>query len=51
MMEEMRWYHVLVEVNGRRSLIAIEAISKEDARSAVAADWGDENIVDVTLPS
>lgn len=45
-----RWYHVLVEVDGRRSLIAIEATSMEDARSAVAADWGDENIRDVTLP-
>jgi len=43
----MRWYHVLVEVDGRRYLIAIEGISADDARSAVAADWGGENILEV----
>jgi hypothetical protein len=49
-MMETGWYHVLVEVDGQRYLIAIEAVSKEDARSAVAAEWGDENILDVTVP-
>lgn len=43
-----RFYHVLVEIDGRRFLIAIEARSALEARKLVAADWGDENIREVT---
>jgi hypothetical protein len=35
-----RWYHVLVEVDGRRLMIAIEATSAIEARQLVEADWG-----------
>jgi len=39
-----RWYHVLVEVDGRRLLIAIEASSAIEARQLVASDWGDDRV-------
>lgn len=43
-----RWYHVLVEApGGKRYLIAIEAISAQEARRLVATDWGDESIREV----
>jgi hypothetical protein len=39
-----RWYQVLVEIDGKRHLIAIEAASAIEARQIVAADWGDESV-------
>lgn len=35
-----RWYHVLIEVDDRRLVIAIEATSAIEARQLVEADWG-----------
>lgn len=46
-----RWYHVLVELpDGKRHLIAIEAVSAYEARQLVAADWGEDNVRSVTSP-
>lgn len=39
-----RWYQVLVEIDGKQHLIAIEASSAIEARQIVAADWGDESV-------
>lgn len=39
-----RWYHVIVEVDGRCHVIAIEASSAIEARQLVGADWGEGNI-------
>jgi hypothetical protein len=42
-----RWYHVVVEVDGRRHRIAIEATSAIEARQRVAADWGDDRVLEI----
>lgn len=42
-----RWYHVLVEVDGKRFLVAIEAMSAIEARRLIATDWGDQSIREV----
>jgi hypothetical protein len=39
-----RWYQVIVEIDGKRHLIAIEAASAIEARQLVATDWGDESV-------
>jgi hypothetical protein len=46
-----RWYHVLVETpDGKRHLIAVEATSAREARQLVGADWGEDNVREVTSP-
>ena len=43
-----RWYHVLVETfEGKRHLIAIEATSALQARQLVAADFGEDRVLEV----
>jgi len=43
---ELRWFHVLVERDGKRYLIAIEATSINEACTLIAPDWGADSIID-----
>lgn len=42
-----RWYHVHVDLDGRRLVLAVEASSAIEARQRVATDWGEACVREV----